>query len=152
MDLIKKLRTGASKAADVAQQTVEIARLTATIAGKKKDIEKYMLLIGQEVYEAMEAGDLTLARPKATELGGVVQTLKSESAELELQIRRIRHESACACGEPIAQEAKFCPACGRPQLRRPSDVISIKAEPSREREPAESPEPRETPPGPNEPA
>lgn len=152
MDLLKKLKSGASKAADVAQQTVEIAKLAATIAGKKKEIEKYMLLIGQEVYEAMQAGDMTQARPKAAELGSVVQALKSEIAELELQIRRIRHDHICACGEPIAEEAKFCPACGRPQLRRTSDVITIKAEAPREGEPAaEAEPPRESPRGPNEP-
>lgn len=143
MDLIKKLKSGASKAADVAQQTVEIAKLTAAIAGKKKEIDKYMLHLGQEVYEAIQAGDMTLARPKATELSGVVQALKAEIAELELQIRRVRQDHACVCGHPVGDDANFCPACGRAQKRRPPDVITIRAVPPRKPEPAPPSKPNE---------
>jgi rRNA maturation endonuclease Nob1 len=132
MDLLKKLKSGASKAADVAQQTVEITKLTTQIAGRKREIEKNKTLMGHEVYEAYKKGDLSLAEAKVGELCISIVELESEISSLEQQIKRVRNEKTCACGKDLAADAKFCPSCGRPQIHEHTEVITIDVLPSTE--------------------
>jgi len=128
MDLLKKLKSGASKAADVAQQTVEMTKLAAQVTVRKREIDKYLNRIGQEVYEAHSAGDPSLAEARVAEWCGVVRELKETIATLERQMRYLRNEKTCACGKAVPGDARFCPACGRPQVRGTRDVIELDAD------------------------
>jgi polyhydroxyalkanoate synthesis regulator phasin len=130
MDLFKKLRSGASKAADVAQQTVEVTKLSAQIATRKREIEKYKSLMGHQVYNAYQAGNLSLSEEKLGEWCKAIHGLEGEVTALEQQIKRIRNEKTCPCGKSLAADAKFCPDCGRPQVSVKASVINIDAEPA----------------------
>jgi len=125
MDLLKKLKSGASKAADVAQQTVEMTKLAAQITVRKREIEKYMSLIGHEVYEARAAGDPSLAEARVAEWCMAVGDLKQDIATLERQMRYVRNEKTCSCGKAVPGDANYCPSCGRPQHHETQEVINI---------------------------
>lgn len=124
MDLLKKLKSGASKAADVAQQTVEMTKLAAQVTVRKREIEKYMSLIGQEVYEARAGGNPSMADARVAEWCAAIDALKETIATLERQMRYVRNERACGCGKTVPGDARFCPACGRAlEPRRPSQEV-----------------------------
>ncbi len=127
MDLLKKLKSGASKAADVAQQTVEMTKLAAQITVRKREIEKYMTLIGQEVYEARTSGDPSLAEARVEEWCKSVSGLKQDIATLERQMRYVRNEKTCVCGKAVPGDANYCPTCGREQIRETREVIDVGA-------------------------
>lgn len=131
MDILKKLKSGASKAADVAQQTVEFTKLAALLASKKRDFDKCMSDIGCEVYAARQAGDDTLASGKVEELCAAADSLQQEIAAIERQMKHLRGTRACACGKAVAFGAKFCPSCGRP-MNQEQEPITIEAEGTKE--------------------
>jgi rubrerythrin len=132
VSLFKKMKAGASKAADVAQQTVEVTKVVAKIAGKRREIEKNINLAGQHMYEAYKAGDLKTAEDKVKELCQWNVSLESEIAALEVQVKRLRHEKVCVCGYTAAGGAKFCPSCGKP-LQAHREVITIDVEPEKDK-------------------
>ncbi|WP_424768480.1 zinc ribbon domain-containing protein [Paenibacillus sp. sgz302251] len=125
MDLFKKLKSGASKAADVAQQTVEVTKLTAQIAARKREIDKYKNQLGHEVYTAYQSGQLTLAEEKVNVLCFAIQGVEAEISNLEMQIKRIRHEKSCKCGKVLDWDTKFCPNCGLAQEGLAAEIITI---------------------------
>lgn len=115
MDLMKKLKTGAAKAADVAQQTVEMTKIAAQITGRKREIEKYKTLMGDEIYEAYRAGKLSEAQEAINELCLAIEELEQEIEGLERKMKRLRNERSCVCGKTLPADVKYCPECGRPR-------------------------------------
>ncbi|GAB2720282.1 hypothetical protein ACFQWB_06955 [Paenibacillus thermoaerophilus] len=85
MDFLNKLRVGASIAAEKAQQTMEVAKLTTAIYGKKRDLERNTSRIGEAVYEAYKAKDLSLAEREIFRLAKLNEGLENDIAELERQ-------------------------------------------------------------------
>lgn len=142
MDLFKKLKSGATKAADMAQQTVEVTKLTAQVASRKRDMEKCKALLGHQVYEAYLAGDVSLVSEKVKEGCRSIQAIEKDIAGIEQQIKRIRNEKMCSCGKQLATDVRFCPDCGRPQLSVKASVINIDAEPAKEGRGSSRPEQR----------
>lgn len=140
MDLLKKLKSGASKAADVAQQTVskaadvaqqtvELTKLAAQVTVRKREIDKYLSQIGQEVYEAHKAGDPSLAADRVAEWCRAIDGLHETIATLERQMRYLRHERSCRCGKAVPGDARYCPYCGRPQMQEEErPVIDLNGE------------------------
>ena len=136
MDLLKKLKAGASKAADaaqqavskaadvaqqtvskaadVAQQTVELTKLAAQVTVRKREIEKLYAQIGEAVYEAHRLGDPSRASERVAEWCKAIDDLNETIATLERQMRYLRRERICRCGKTVPAGARFCPHCGRP--------------------------------------
>ncbi|MNH91826.1 hypothetical protein D3C73_443960 [compost metagenome] len=59
----QKVKDGAAKAADKAQQALEVQRLNSQISSVRKDIEKVKLEIGNAVLEAYLQGTISAAEP-----------------------------------------------------------------------------------------
>ena len=152
MDLLKKLKSGASKAADVAQQTmskaadvaqqtmskaadvaqqtVELTKLAAQVTARRREIDKYISQIGQAVYDGHKAGDPSLAADRIAEWCKAIDDLHETIETLERQMRYLRNERKCACGKAVPIDAKFCPYCGRPRDEAPKrEIIELISEP-----------------------
>lgn len=112
MSFFGKVKQGASEAAKKAQQTVEITRLKTQISSKEKEIEKNYSLIGEAVYNAFVAGDLSQSENNVTEFCRGIFSLKQEITVLELKIIEVRNEKECVCGKVVLADTKFCPGCG----------------------------------------
>jgi len=117
MSFLKKLTEtvskGVSTATEKAQQTVEITKLHTQISSKRKEIEKRYAQIGEAVYEAYLAKDLSKAEAAILPECEAISGLRKEIAGLEERIRELRNEKECVCGQTVPYETKFCPSCGR---------------------------------------
>lgn len=112
MSFFEKVKQGASEAAKKAQQTVEITRLKTQISSKEKEIERNYSLIGEVVYKAFVAGDLSQSENSVTEICQGIISLEQEITTLEQKIIEVRNEKECVCGKVVLADTKFCPGCG----------------------------------------
>ncbi|MFC3800151.1 zinc-ribbon domain-containing protein [Cohnella sp. GCM10012308] len=118
MSFFKKLTEtvskGVSTATEKAQQTVEITKLHSQIAGKRKEIERQYNEIGEAVYKAYLAGDLSKAESEVIPACQVIADKGRDIDALEDRIRELRNEKECECGQRVPFQTRFCPACGKP--------------------------------------
>lgn len=112
MSFFDKLKEGASKAADKAKDTVEITRLGTQISSKRKEIEKCFNQMGEAVFQAYVAKDLSSAEAEIERCSNNVIVLQQEIAVLEHRIKVVKNEKDCTCGNVVALDSKFCPKCG----------------------------------------
>jgi ribosomal protein L40E len=113
MNLFQKLKEGANKATDYAQQTMKITKINTQISGLKKEIERNNTLIGYAVYEAYKVNDLTQAEEAVRKLSNDNMALENEISELEHAIEVIKNEKMCDCGRKASIDARFCASCGK---------------------------------------
>jgi RNA polymerase subunit RPABC4/transcription elongation factor Spt4/uncharacterized coiled-coil protein SlyX len=113
MSLFQKLKEGATKAADKAQQTVEITRLNNQISQKWKEIDRNLFRLGQALYEAHKSGDPSAADPEIERILQENAAIEDEIFSMEARIKRMRNEKLCSCGKIAPQDANFCPNCGK---------------------------------------
>jgi RNA polymerase subunit RPABC4/transcription elongation factor Spt4 len=113
LNLFQKLKDGANKATDYAQQTIKTSKINTEITGVKREIERNNLQIGLAVYEAYKANDLTLAEEVVRIFSDNNLALEVEIAELEHEIEVIKNEKMCECGMKVSVDARYCPSCGK---------------------------------------
>lgn len=140
---------GVSTATEKAQQTVEITRLNSQISGKRKEIEKLFTDIGESVYEAYRAHDLSLAEAKVIPACEKIVAIHSQIAALDDRIKELRNEKDCVCGQRVPYDVRFCPSCGHPfpdhhQEQLPNEERSEAADAEVDVEPAVEPEQEDT--------
>ncbi|MDG0813238.1 zinc ribbon domain-containing protein [Cohnella rhizosphaerae] len=130
MSFFKKLTEtvskGVSTATEKAQQTVEITKLHSQIAGKRKEIERQYNDIGEAVYKAYLAGDLSRAETEVIPACQSIADKDREIGALEDRIRELRNEKECECGQRVPFQTRFCPACGKP-FPEPAPVPAAEA-------------------------
>jgi hypothetical protein len=113
MSFLQKLKAGANKATDYAQQTMKTSKINTQISSNKREIERNNVQIGNAVYEAYKANDLTLAEDKIRSFSDTNLALEGEIAELEHEIEVLKNEKMCDCGRKASIDANFCPSCGK---------------------------------------
>ncbi|MCC3375451.1 zinc ribbon domain-containing protein [Cohnella sp. REN36] len=113
MGFFDKLKDGAAKAAEMAKDSVEIARLNTQISAKRKELERGYLKIGEAVFQAYQAQQPSDAESVVQEQSGLIVNCQYEIAQLELKIQAIKNEKRCSCGQVIPMDSKFCSACGQ---------------------------------------
>jgi chromosome segregation ATPase len=112
MGFFDKIKEGASKAADLAKETVEVTRLNTQVSSKKREIEKNHSRIGELIFNAFLVSNLTTVEDQVTIICQEIATLQQEIQNLELKIKEVKNEKPCVCGKTISLNAKFCPSCG----------------------------------------
>lgn len=117
MSLFRKITEtvskGMSTAAEKAQHTVEITRLSAQISSKRKEIEKRYIEIGEAVYGGYAAGDIRPTETKVVSACGEIAAIVKEIEALDERIMQLRNEKTCECGKRVPYETRYCPSCGR---------------------------------------
>lgn len=127
MNIFQKLKVGAAKAADKAQKTVEMTKISAQISGKRKEMERNFTAIGSAVYHAYQSADLSLAEPEIVRLSQENEAIEREIADLQLKLKHLKDEKVCVCGKSVSSDAVFCPNCGRKFEAEP-EPITVMAE------------------------
>jgi predicted nucleic acid-binding Zn ribbon protein len=113
MNFFQKLKDGANKATDYAQQTMRATKINNQIADLKREIEINNTKIGEAVYDAYKANDLTLAEDNIRLFADENRAIEHEIAELEHEIEVIKNEKTCDCGRTATADARFCSNCGK---------------------------------------
>jgi RNA polymerase subunit RPABC4/transcription elongation factor Spt4 len=143
MDLFRKISEtvskGVSTATEKAQQTVEISRLHSQISGKRKEIDKLFTDLGEAVFDAYLAKDLSLAEPRVIPACEQVAAIRHEIEDLALRIMRIRNEKECVCGKKVPFDTRFCPSCGHRFPEPPVEPEPQAAEPLEPHDEGEAP-------------
>lgn len=112
MNFLDKIKQGATKATEKAQQTVEITRINQQINGKKREIENKYTKIGEFVFEAYQNGDLSRAELPIHNISNEIKEILKEIDALEQRVQVLRNEKQCVCGKIVAYDTRFCPSCG----------------------------------------
>jgi RNA polymerase subunit RPABC4/transcription elongation factor Spt4 len=143
MDLFRKISEtvskGVSTATEKAQQTVEISRLHSQITVKRKEIDKLFTDIGEAVFDAYLAKDLSFAEPRVIPVCEQVAAIRHEIEDLGQRIMRIRNEKECVCGNKVPFDTRFCPSCGHRFPEPPVEPEPQVAEPIESQDEDEAP-------------
>ncbi|MDF2721902.1 MAG: double zinc ribbon-containing protein [Paenibacillus sp.] len=125
MSFFDKLREGASKAADMAKDTVEVTRLNAQIASKRKEIEKLYGHIGAIVFEAYTTQNMPNTEHEIEQNCRLIADLNQEIEFLEHRIKLVKNEKDCVCGNVVSLDIKFCPKCGHKFDEEPPAPVAL---------------------------
>ncbi|WP_123040951.1 zinc ribbon domain-containing protein [Cohnella candidum] len=118
MSLFRKITEtvskGVSTATEKAQQTVEVTRLHSQISGKRREIEKLYVSMGEAVFRGYLDKDLSRAETKVIPACEEIVAIRGEVEALEERIMQLRNEKECVCGRKVPYDTRFCPSCGHP--------------------------------------
>ncbi|XEC95489.1 zinc ribbon domain-containing protein [Paenibacillus tarimensis] len=113
MSLFEKMKQGASEAAKIAQQTVEATRLKSQKYAKEKEMARIKTKIGQAVFQAYTAGDLSGSENEVKEFCEELTGLQAEINQIEERIKMLKAEKSCVCGRVVPIDVRYCPDCGK---------------------------------------
>lgn len=119
MNLIQRIKEGASKVTERAQNSVEIGKLNGHITDIEREMEIEFAKMGKLFYEGYRLRDMSVAEGHMIELSRSCIKLQEKINDLRSRIAELKNERLCPCGHVVALEANFCPHCGR-KLEAPS--------------------------------
>lgn len=129
-NFLDKLKQGATKVSDMAQQTVEITRLSTQISSKKKEIDHKLMTLGLAVFNGYCNDSIDQEASLISRNSQEILAIQHEISTLEQRIKQLKNEKDCVCGRVVSFDTKFCPSCGNKFEAHitPVDVIPVDAE------------------------
>ncbi|NUU61740.1 zinc ribbon domain-containing protein [Paenibacillus agri] len=115
MNLLQRIKDGASRVTEKAQGSVEIGKLNSQISDIEREMEVEFMKMGRLFYEGYRLRDMSEAEGKMVELSRVCSRHQERIDVLRSRIAELKNERLCACGQVVALDANFCPHCGRKQ-------------------------------------
>ncbi|MDU0331015.1 MULTISPECIES: zinc ribbon domain-containing protein [Paenibacillus] len=113
MKILQRLKDGAGKVTDRAQNVVEISKLNTQISNIERELDLYFHKMGEVFYEAYRKKDMAAAEKEMLELAKTCDLLTEERDEIRMKIAELKNERLCgACGRNVAEDALFCQYCG----------------------------------------
>lgn len=112
MSFLNRIKSGANKASERAQNVMEVNKLNSQISNIEREMNIYYQRMGQVFYEGYRAKDMSKAEQEMMELAKTCDLLAEERDEIRGRIAALRNERLCECGRVVPQEAVFCPFCG----------------------------------------
>lgn len=123
MNILQRLKDGAGKVTDRAQNVVEIGKLNTQISNIERELGLYFQKMGEVFYEAYRKKDMATAEKEMLELAKTCDLLTEERDEIRLKIAELKNERLCgACGRNVAEDALFCQYCGHKLVKAKSAV------------------------------
>lgn len=127
MNFLQKIKIGANKATERAQNAMEINKLNTQISNIEKEMGIYYQRMGQIFYDGYCTKDMRDAETEMLELAKTCDLLNEEKTEIRGKIALLKNERLCECGRVVPEEALYCLYCGRKLERRP--VVTAQPEP-----------------------
>lgn len=118
---IQKIKDSASKASEKAHNLMEMNRVQAQIAAKRKEWKQNVYDIGELVYDAYKKNDLTLAEEGLKEIAKLNMLVEEDIKMLDWKVSELRRQKRCECGEIAPFTANYCSVCGR-KLPEPPQI------------------------------
>lgn len=136
MNILQRLKDGAGKVTDRAQNVVEIGKLNTQISNIERELGLYFQKMGEVFYEAYRRKDMAAAEKEMLELAKTCDLLTEERDEIRLKIAELKNERLCgACGRNVAEDALFCQYCGQKLVKAkpsvPTELLKPAAEPEK---------------------
>jgi RNA polymerase subunit RPABC4/transcription elongation factor Spt4 len=125
MNLLQRIKDGASRVSEKAQSSVEIGKLNGQIADIEHEMQLEFLKMGKLFYEGYRSRDMSVAEGQMVELARGCSRLQEQIEGVRTRIAELKNERLCACGQIVALDANFCPHCGRKL-----EEISLRKEPA----------------------
>ncbi|MCJ8011870.1 zinc ribbon domain-containing protein [Paenibacillus sp. KQZ6P-2] len=113
MNILQRIKDGASRATEKAQGAVEVNKLSGQIAEVEKEMELHFIEMGRAFYDGYRSEDLTEAEREMMKHSKECDVLQKEIEDLRRRIAELKNEKLCQCGRTVELGANFCPACGR---------------------------------------
>ncbi|WP_138495047.1 zinc ribbon domain-containing protein [Paenibacillus pinistramenti] len=135
MSFLDRIKNGANKASERAQNVVEINKLNGQISNIEREMNIYYQRMGQVFYEGYRAKDMSQAEKEMMELAKTCDLLAEERDEVRTKIAALKNERLCECGKVVPQDAVFCPFCGRKLKSRSEQGSGPQTETAVQREP-----------------
>ncbi|WP_019635245.1 zinc-ribbon domain-containing protein [Paenibacillus fonticola] len=134
MKFLQRIKDGAGKVTDKAQNAVEIGRLNTQIHNIEREMDLYFQRMGEVFYEGYRVKDMSQAEKEMIDLAKTCDLLAEERDEVRLKIAELKNERLCvSCGKAVTDEALFCQYCGH-KLEKESKPAPVKAETPEQRE------------------
>lgn len=113
MKFLQRIKDGAGKVTDKAQNAVEIGRFNTQINNIEREMGLYFQRMGEVFYEGYRNKDMSLAEKEMMDLAKTCDLLAEERDEIRGKIAELRNERLCSsCGKVVTEEALFCQYCG----------------------------------------
>ncbi|MHA6534426.1 zinc ribbon domain-containing protein [Paenibacillus sp. BAC0078] len=130
MNILKRIKDGASRVSEKAQSSVEIGKLNGHISDIEREMEVEFMKMGKLFYEGYRSRDMSVAEGKMVELSRGCFKLQEQIDGLRARIAELKNEQLCACGQVVTLGANFCPHCGRklepaPSLRKEAAAVNV---------------------------
>ncbi|TVX88222.1 hypothetical protein [Paenibacillus agilis] len=109
---LQKVKEGASKASEKAQNVLELNRVQSQVDALRKEWEHNTYEIGRLAFEAYKNKDYASLGMEMDELAQANVMLEEEMDRLEWKRCALRNEKRCSCGEVAPWSSKFCASCG----------------------------------------
>ncbi|RCX16146.1 hypothetical protein DFP94_1132 [Fontibacillus phaseoli] len=141
MNFLQRIKDGAGKVTDRAQNAVEIGRLNTQISNIEREMGLYFQRMGEVFYEGYSRKDMSNAEKEMVELAKTCDLLSEERDEIRSKIAELKNERLCgACGKAITEDALFCQYCGHKLERsKPAAAADRVKEPDHEPVPTQEP-------------
>ncbi|SDG19533.1 zinc-ribbon domain-containing protein [Fontibacillus panacisegetis] len=118
MNFLQKIKNGAGKVTDRAQNVVEIGKLNTQISNIEREMGLYYQRMGEVFYEGYRLKDMSKAEKEMVELAKTCDLLAEERDDIRSKIANLKNERLCyQCGKVVAEDAMFCPYCGEKLLK-----------------------------------
>lgn len=129
MNFLQRIKDGANRVSEKAQNSVEIGKLNGHISDIEREMDIEFMKMGKIFYEGYRAKDLSLAEGKMVELSRNCLKLQEQIDEIRFRIAELKNERLCECGNVVALDANFCPKCGRklvdPEPRKEAVPVAV---------------------------
>lgn len=112
MNFLQRLKDGANKATEKAQNVVEINKLNSQISDIEHKKQSYYTEMGKVFYEGYRSEDMSFAENEMVRLAKSCDELQEEIEELRSKIAMLKNERLCQCGRTVSLDALYCPYCG----------------------------------------
>lgn len=113
MNLLQRIKDGASRVSEKAQSSVEVSKLNGQISDLEHEMQVEFLKMGKLFYEGYRSRDLSAAEGPMVELARACNKLQEQIDGVRARIAELKNERLCTCGRVVALDANFCPHCGR---------------------------------------
>ncbi|MNZ99669.1 Double zinc ribbon [compost metagenome] len=124
MNFLQKIKNGAGKVTDRAQNVVEIGKLNTQITNIEREMGLYYQRMGEVFYEGYRFKDMSKAEKEMIELAKTCDLLAEERDDIRSKIAELKNERLCSsCNRVVAEDAMFCPYCGEKLLKNKAKNI-----------------------------
>lgn len=128
MNFFQRIKDGAGKVTDRAQNAVEIGRLNTQITTIEREMGLYYQKMGEVFYEGYRHKDMSAAEKEMIELAKTCDLLAEERDEIRSKIAELKNERLCgSCGKMVTEDGLFCQYCGH-KLQKPKPAAPVKEE------------------------